>query len=83
MTMTKIPSRNAWYTYGHGPLINLLHLLTIAAFVLRVGESLPDKHTFQTVPFFSKSLHFKFENNKLCNCNCKKFSKISEGNYLL
>ena len=24
MTVTKIPSRNAWYTYGHGPLIPLL-----------------------------------------------------------
>ena len=25
MTMTKIPSRSAWYTFGHGPLLILLH----------------------------------------------------------
>ena len=26
MTMTKTPSRNAWYTYGHGPLLILLQI---------------------------------------------------------
>ena len=26
MTMTKIPSRKTWYTYGHGPLIFLFQL---------------------------------------------------------
>ena len=26
MTMTKIPSRKTWYTYGHGPLIILFQI---------------------------------------------------------
>ena len=39
MTMTKIPSRKAWFTYGHGPLIFPFHCPPLIWGCLRSGKS--------------------------------------------
>ena len=47
MTMTKIPSRNAWYTYGHGPLILLLHMMARQKKTFRTNAVQSPREDFQ------------------------------------